>query len=48
MCVSRETICKQQISCLSCPLSVMHTGKQCDDLSRKEIEYILKDVSLND
>lgn len=48
MSVSRETICEQNVHCLSCPLCVLFTGKQCEDLTDKEIEYILKEVSLND
>lgn len=40
--VSRETICSQQEHCLSCPLCVLFTGKQCEDLTAQEIEYILK------
>lgn len=32
-----ETICTQQIHCLSCPLSVMRTGKDCRDYAGKSI-----------
>ena len=46
--VSRETICSQNIHCLSCPLCVLFTGKQCEELTAQEIEYILKEVCIND
>lgn len=39
---SREQICSQQIHCLSCPLSVGVTGKQCDKLSQAEINSIME------
>lgn len=34
----REVICSKQIHCLSCPLSVRVTGKDCRQLLIKEIE----------
>lgn len=34
---NRESICKQQIHCLSCPLSVRITGKDCRTLTHKEL-----------
>lgn len=39
---SREQICSQQVHCLSCPLSVGVTGKQCDKLSQLEINEIMR------
>jgi len=39
---NREQICSQQIHCLSCPLSVGVTGKQCDELSQAEINSIME------
>lgn len=38
--MKREQICKQQIHCLSCPLSIRKTGKECYSLTEKEIEKI--------
>lgn len=35
--MNRESICKQQIHCLSCPLSVRITGKDCRTLTHKEL-----------
>lgn len=29
---NRDQICRQQIHCLSCPLSVSRTGKDCREL----------------
>lgn len=41
--MNRESICKQQIHCLSCPLSVRITGKDCRTLTHKElIEMVVK------
>lgn len=34
----REVICSQQQHCLSCPLSVMRTGKDCRELTAQEIQ----------
>jgi len=43
--MNRESICKQQIHCLSCPLSVRITGKDCRTLTHKElIEMIVKEA----
>jgi len=41
--MKREQICKQQIHCLSCPLSIRKTGKECYRLTEKEIEKIIKE-----
>ena len=42
--MNRESICKQQIHCLSCPLSVRITGKDCRTLTHKElIEMIVRE-----
>lgn len=38
--MKREEICKQQIHCLSCMLSVLRTGKECYSLTEKEIKEI--------
>lgn len=46
--MSRENICSQQIHCLSCPLSVMRTGKDCRELSLQEIREIMKEVKENE
>ena len=35
--MNRESICKQQIHCLSCPLSVRITGKDCRTLTQREV-----------
>lgn len=37
---NRESICKQQIHCLSCPLSVRITGKDCRTLTQKELSQL--------
>lgn len=37
----REVICSQQIHCISCPLSVRVTGKDCRQLTQIEIDKIL-------
>lgn len=34
----REVICSQQLHCLSCPLSVQVTGKDCRQLAQIEID----------
>lgn len=39
---SREQICSQQVHCLSCPLSVAITGKDCWELTQKEIKEIME------
>ena len=44
----RESICSQQLHCLSCPLSVMRTGKDCRELSAEEIREIMKEVRKNE
>lgn len=38
----REVICSQQIHCLSCPLSVAVTGKDCRELTIAEIENLIQ------
>lgn len=42
----REVICSQYPHCLSCPLSVQ--GKDCRELSPKEIKEIIKEENKND
>lgn len=41
----REVICSQQIHCLSCPISVSITGKDCRSLSDKEIKEYVKEAN---
>lgn len=39
----REAICSQVSHCLSCPISVRITGKDCRELSEAEVkEYVEK------
>lgn len=40
--MNRDQICRQQVHCLSCPLSVLRTGKQCDKLTESEVKMIIK------
>lgn len=41
--MTREQICSQVPHCLSCPISIRITGKDCRNLSQKEIEkYVSK------
>ena len=41
----REVICSQQIHCLSCPISISITGKDCRSLSDKEIKEYVKEAN---
>ena len=43
----REVICSQYPHCLSCPLSVAVKGKDCRELTSKEIREIMKEVREN-
>lgn len=43
----RESICSQQLHCLSCPLSVMRTGKDCREMSLQEMQKIMKEDKNN-
>lgn len=36
--MTREQVCSQVPHCLSCPLSVAKTGKDCRELTHKEIQ----------
>ena len=45
---SREKVCSQQVHCLSCPLSVMRTGKDCRELSANEIKEIMEGAEKNE
>lgn len=36
--MNRDQVCIQQIHCLSCPLSIGRTGKECDKLTSEEIK----------
>ena len=40
---SREQVCFQQVHCLSCPLSVMRTGKDRRELSVNRIKEIMEE-----
>lgn len=44
----REVICSQYPHCLSCPISVRVTGKDCRELSSEEIRKIMKEVRESD
>lgn len=45
---SRESICSQYSHCLSCPLSVRITGKDCRELTQEEINrYGGKEMYIN-
>lgn len=44
----RERICLQQSHCLSCPLSVARTGKDCRELTHMEIQEIMEEVRENE
>lgn len=37
---TREQVCSQQIHCLSCPLSVGITGKDCRELTPEEVRLL--------
>ena len=39
----REVICSQQQHCLSCPLSIAVTGKDCRELTIAEIANIIQE-----
>lgn len=44
----REVICSQQINCLSCPLSVRLTGKDCKQITYAESDkYIIGFNAIN-
>lgn len=45
---NREQICSQQQHCLSCPLSVSRTSKDCRELTLQEIERIIQEVKKNE
>lgn len=40
-----QTACSQQSGCLSCPLSIAVTGKECYSLTREEIEKLMKEAN---
>lgn len=40
---TREQICSQQVNCLSCPLFVRITGKDCRTLTQEEINKYIKE-----
>lgn len=37
--MKRETVCSQALHCLSCPLSPLRTGKDCRELTAKELDH---------
>lgn len=41
--VTRTQVCKEQIHCLSCPLSILKTGKDCEKLSQPEVNKYLEE-----
>ena len=45
---SREQICSQQIHCLSCPISVAVTGKDCRELTQQELIRIKEELIMTD
>ncbi|MBP5431020.1 hypothetical protein [Ruminococcus sp.] len=44
----REVICSQYPHCLSCPISVIVTGKDCRELTKIEITRIIQEVRKNE
>lgn len=44
----REVICSQQIHCLSCPIQKSITGKDCRELTDKEIKEYVKEANNNE
>ena len=46
--MTREQVCSQVPHCLSCPLSVARTGKDCRELTHEEIQrYGGKEMYIN-
>lgn len=45
---SRKQICSQQQHCLSCPLSVAVTGKDCRELTQQELIRIKEELKMTD
>lgn len=43
----REVICSEQIHCLSCPISIAITGKDCHKLSDEEIKEYAEEARKN-
>jgi len=43
----REVICSQQIHCLSCPIGIAITGKDCRELTDKEIKEYVEEAEKN-
>lgn len=41
--MTREQICSQQIHCLSCPLLIARTGKDCRELTFEELKQIMRE-----
>ena len=40
--ILRDVICSQQSHCLSCPLIKFRSGKDCEELTKYEIEEIMR------
>ena len=45
---SRKQICSQQIHCLSCPISIAVTGKDCRELTQQELTKIKEELKMTD
>ena len=43
--MKRETICSQQLHCLSCPLSPLRIAKDCRELTAEELAVIKEEQS---
>ena len=46
--IRREQICSQQIHCLSCPISIAVTGKDCRELTQQELTKIKEELKMTD
>lgn len=44
----REVICSQQLHCLSCPLTIARTGKDCRELTAEEIMKFKEENEMSD
>lgn len=40
--IQRDLICIKQVHCLSCPLVKFRSGKFCEELSKYEIDDIMR------
>ena len=46
--IRREQICSQQLHCLSCSLSVSRAGRDCRELTPKEIMKLKEENKMSD